>query len=303
MPDYGHELMFGTFLRARANDVPRFLRLVDLTEETGLDAVTVPDHPYHVVPGLPDEGPQLDTLTALAMIAHRTSRVRLVPNVVNLPLRPPVMLARATATIDVLSGGRFELALGAGAMWDQITREGGPRRTPAESVAAMEESIRVIRLLWTSGASVSSDGPLFRLDKVYPGPSPAHRMGIWLGVYRPRMLRLVGSLADGWVSSQLGFPPHQFNSANAIIDEAATLEGRDPRAVRRVYNILGDFQGTGGGFLQGPPKVWVEQLTELTLTEGVSGYNLFLTEDPDTIRQFAAEVAPAVRDAVAAGRA
>jgi alkanesulfonate monooxygenase SsuD/methylene tetrahydromethanopterin reductase-like flavin-dependent oxidoreductase (luciferase family) len=297
MPDYGHDLVFGTLLEPppeRAHDV---VQLAELTERVGLDLVSLSDHPYW---------PQrLDTLTLLAAIAARTSTVRVLPNLFNLPLRPPAMLARAAATLDILSGGRFELGIGTGAqtMWDAILAEGGPRRGAAESIDALDEAIQLIRALWTPGPDVRFDGPHYRLEGAQPGPAPVHDINIWLGAYQPRLLRLVGRLGDGWVASSPFLPPEQLSAANQIIDEAAISAGRSPQAVRRIYNFGGDFTATGSGFLQGPPKVWVEQLTGLTLTAGISGYILYRVQSAHVIRQFAHEVAPAVRDTVAGERA
>jgi alkanesulfonate monooxygenase SsuD/methylene tetrahydromethanopterin reductase-like flavin-dependent oxidoreductase (luciferase family) len=73
-------------------------------------------------------------------VAAQTSSVRVAPNVANLPLRPPVVLARSVATLDILSGGRVELGLGAGAFWDAVAALGVPRLSPGESVDALTES-------------------------------------------------------------------------------------------------------------------------------------------------------------------
>jgi len=86
-----------------------------------------------------------------------------------------------------------------------------------------------------------------------PGPAPAHDMNIWLGAYQPRMLGLVGRVADGWIPSSPYLPPEQLAAANRIIDAAAIDAGRSPDAVRRIYNIGGEFRRNGKGFLQGPP--------------------------------------------------
>src|ERR1043165_3483093 len=94
------------------DDPERVLEQVLAAERGGLDLVGIQDHPY--------QRRFLDTFSLLAFLAARTSRVRLFPDVANLPLRHPALLAKAAASIDVLSDGRFELGLGAGAFWDAI---------------------------------------------------------------------------------------------------------------------------------------------------------------------------------------
>jgi alkanesulfonate monooxygenase SsuD/methylene tetrahydromethanopterin reductase-like flavin-dependent oxidoreductase (luciferase family) len=125
------------------------------------------------------------------------------PNVVDLPLRPPAVLARAAASLDLLSGGRFELGLGAGAFWDGIEAMGGPGRSRGEAVDALSEAIDVIRALWDVSApgGVRVDGEYYRVHGAKRGPEPAHEIQIWLGGYKPRMLRLTGTKADGWLPS------------------------------------------------------------------------------------------------------
>ncbi len=295
VPDHGHDLQFGTFLPPAADTAADALRLASLTEELGLDLVSVQDHPY--------QGGFLDAWTLLSVIAARTSRVTVFPNVANLPLRPPAVLARAAASLDILSGGRVELGLGAGAFWDAIAGMGGPRRTPGESLAALDEAITVIRALWTPGRGVRFAGEHHQLRGAHPGPTPPHPIGIWLGGYRPRMLGLVGRSADGWLPSSPYLPPDALAEANRRIDDAAADAGRDPAAIRRVYNVAGTFTGSGDEFLKGPAAVWVEQLAELALTEGISGFVLMVDAGrDDDLRRFATDVAPAVRELVAAER-
>src|SRR3954451_23723095 len=100
------------------------------------------------------------------------------------------MFAKAAASLDVISGGRFELGLGAGGLPEQIAAMGGPRRSPGESVDALEEAIEVIRLMWSGERTVSFAGRHYRLADAHPGPPPAHPIGLWLGAFKPRMLRL-----------------------------------------------------------------------------------------------------------------
>jgi alkanesulfonate monooxygenase SsuD/methylene tetrahydromethanopterin reductase-like flavin-dependent oxidoreductase (luciferase family) len=115
-----------------------------LAEDLGLDLVAFQDHRY--LPGL------LDVWTLMSYVAARTEQVRIVPDVLNLPLCPPAVLARAAVSLDLLSGGRFEVALGAGYYWDAIEAMGGQRLSPGQSVAALDEAIRVLRETWDTDA-------------------------------------------------------------------------------------------------------------------------------------------------------
>jgi alkanesulfonate monooxygenase SsuD/methylene tetrahydromethanopterin reductase-like flavin-dependent oxidoreductase (luciferase family) len=289
--DYGHDLLFGTFLTPNAAQAERVVALAELTEQVGLDLVSVQDHPYNAK--------FLDTWTLLSVIAARTSTVRVTPNVANLPLRSPAMLGRAVASLDLLTGGRVELGLGAGAFWDGIAALGGPRLSPSASVEALAEGIEIIRALWEPTGTVKVDGKHHRVWGAHAGPAPAHDVGIWIGAYKARMLALTGRLGDGWLPSSPYAPPSALTAMNAAIDAAALEAGREPAAVRRLYNIAGSFRGNG--FLQGPPAVWAEQLAELTVTEGMSGY-LVMGDDPEFIRRFAGEVVPDVKERVASAR-
>jgi alkanesulfonate monooxygenase SsuD/methylene tetrahydromethanopterin reductase-like flavin-dependent oxidoreductase (luciferase family)/hemerythrin-like domain-containing protein len=299
MADYGHELQFGVFASPDVARVHETLELAQLADVLGLDLFTVQDHPYNAT--------HLDASTLLTAVAARTSTIRVAHNVANLPLRPPVGLAKQIATLDLVSGGRAELGLGAGAFWDAIVASGGERRTPKEAVDALVEAIAIIRRTWGQDRtrrgerSVRVDGEHYAVSGMRAGPVPLHDVEIWLGAYKPRMLRVTAQLADGWLPSMGYAEPSTLAGLNATIDEVAEQAGRGARAIRRLYNISGRF-GTGSGFLQGTPDDWAEQLAELTLEVGMSSYVLG-SDDPDTVRRFADEVAPAVRELVQAERA
>jgi Luciferase-like monooxygenase/Hemerythrin HHE cation binding domain len=289
MTDYGHELQFGTFITPLADKADEVLELAKLTELVGLDLVTFQDHPYQ---------PRfLDTWTLLSFIAAETSNLRVAPNVSNLPLRPPVVLARSVASLDILSGGRVELGLGSGAFWDAIAAVGGPRLTPGQGVDALAEAIEVIRATWAAdGPALSHEGAHYRVVGAHPGPAPAHDVEIWVGAYKPRMLALTGAKADGWLPSMGYADVDALPAMNAAIDEAAREAGRRPAEVRRLYNIVGRF-GTGSALLEGAPRDWALQLSELTLTQGMSTY-ILSAQSEDDVRRFAADVVPAVRELV-----
>ncbi|MEU4159457.1 LLM class flavin-dependent oxidoreductase [Actinoplanes sp. NPDC026670] len=282
MSDYGHPLEFGSFITPSAADPTGVVELAVSAEQAGLDLVTFQDHPYQ--PGF------LDTWTLLSYAAARTSKVRLAANVTNLPLRPPAVLARSVASLDLLSGGRIELGLGAGAFWEAIQAMGSPRLSPAQAVQALEEGIDVIRQLWdaTARGPIRVDGEFHRVVGAKRGPAPAHDVGIWLGAYKPRMLALTGRRADGWLPSLSYLKDGDLAAGNRIIDEAALEAGRKPADIRRLLNIGGR-----------PDAL---ELTDLALNDGVSTF-ILASDDPDDLQRFAAEVAPAVRAAVAAERA
>jgi alkanesulfonate monooxygenase SsuD/methylene tetrahydromethanopterin reductase-like flavin-dependent oxidoreductase (luciferase family) len=179
-------LQFGVFLDPRAADVGRLRDYVQEAEAAGFDYVSIQDHPY-----VPDF---LDTFALIGTLIGQTSRLRFMTNVANLPLRPAQMLAKSSASLDQLSGGRFELGLGAGRAWDQIAGLGGPRRTPREAVDAVSEAIEVLHAMWLPGRLASLPGQHYPLA-AQTGPAPAHRIGIWLGSIGPRMLDLAGRKA------------------------------------------------------------------------------------------------------------
>jgi alkanesulfonate monooxygenase SsuD/methylene tetrahydromethanopterin reductase-like flavin-dependent oxidoreductase (luciferase family) len=290
--DYGHDLVFGTFLTPAIDDPARVIALAQLTEQVGLDLVSFQDHPYQ--PRL------MDAWTLLSVVAAQTQRIKVTTNVANLPLRHPVVLARSVATLDQITGGRVELGLGAGGFLEAVAANGGPHLTAGQSMTALEEAIAIIREVWTpTGGGIKLSGKHYTVAGAKRGPQPAHDVEIWLGAYKPRMLAVTGRLADGWLPSSGYVGPDQLAAMNKLIDEAAVEAGRDPASVRRLYNLSGQFAGNGG-FLQGPEQVWIEQLTELTLGEGMSTY-ILASDDPTDIRRFA-EVAEGVREAVEAAR-
>jgi alkanesulfonate monooxygenase SsuD/methylene tetrahydromethanopterin reductase-like flavin-dependent oxidoreductase (luciferase family) len=285
---------FGIFPVPSAEDADAVVEQVLAAERAGLDLVGIQDHPY--------QRRFLDTWSLIPFLAARTERIRFFPDVANLPLRPPAVMAKAAATIHLLSGGRFELGLGAGAFWEGIGAMGGPVRSGKESVDALEEAIEVIRLMWSGERSVSFEGEHYSLAGVHPGPEPAHPIGIWLGAYGPRMMRVVGRLADGWIPSVPRLPLEEVPPRQRAIDEAARAAGRDPASIRRIANVSGRIaDGEVTGWLEGPVEHWVEELSRLVRDYGFDGFVVSVDADaPDQIERLGGEVAPAVRLAVGA---
>lgn len=298
MTDYGHDLLFGTFITPAAQPAMHAVDLAVVADRAGLDLATFQDHPYQ--PAFHD------TWTLLSYVASRTKQIHVSGNVLNLPLRQPAVLARGAASLDLLSGGRFELGVGAGGFWDAIEAMGGRRLTPGQSIEALEEAIRIIREIWATDerGGVRLNGKYYQANGAKRGPAPAHDIGIWVGAYKPRILKLTGRVADGWLPSLPYLPggPADLEEMNKHIDEGAASAGRDPSAVRRFLNISGQFARSGRSLLVGPPQQWAEELTGITLEYGVTGF-ILTTDEAPSIELFAAEVAPATRELVAAERA
>jgi alkanesulfonate monooxygenase SsuD/methylene tetrahydromethanopterin reductase-like flavin-dependent oxidoreductase (luciferase family) len=293
--DYGRDLEFGVSVVPLADPPQWAARLAKVADRAGLDLVGIQDHPY--------QRRFLDTWTLISTLVPMTERVRFFPDVANLSLRPPAMLAKAAASLDVLSGGRIEMGLGAGAFWDAVVAMDGPRRTPGEAVRSVEEAIEVMRLVWSDERSLRFEGEFYSLRGMRPGPHPVHDIGIWVGAYGPRMLHLIGRLADGWVPS-LGYaPPDRLAERNRRIDKGAAEMGREPREIRRAYNVSGHIGTEGDGPLDGPVSRWVETFTEFALEHGMDTFIYWPSEDHERqVEIFAGEVVPAVKEAVRSGR-
>lgn len=299
--DYGHDLQFGFFLDPSTADPARTVETARTLDALGYDLIGVQDHPYQ-------QG-HYDTMALLGYLLGETDRIRVFPDVANLPLRPPAMLAKQAATLDQLSGGRFELGLGAGAFWDAIRAMGGPVRTPGEALAALREATTLIRTFW-EGRTLRHEGEIYSAVGARPGPRPAHDIGIWLGVLGPRALRLAGEVADGWIPSMAYVPPSRAATSNAVIDEAARAAGRDPAAIRRIYNVGGELSprvqsGADADDRQivGPPAHWVDVLTHLALDLGFSTFVFSGEPTEPRLRTLIEEIAPLVVDRLADARA
>ena len=292
MTQQDRTLKFGYFLIPNAESP--LLSLAQEAERLGLDYIAVQDHPY--------QRRFVDTFTLLSMIAAATSRIGLFPDVANLPLRPPAVMAKAAASIDVLSGGRFELGLGAGSFWDAIEAYGGPRRSPGAALDALAEAIEVIRKVWSGERNLRFEGQHYRLRGAHSGPVPAHPIGIWLGVTGPRALKLAGQVANGWVPSFRGDLKKTAEMTRRLDDGAAEAD-RDPASIRRILNVNGVItDGATNGMLQGPVNQWADELTDLSITYGFDTF-IFWGEGEGQLRRFAEEVVPAARAQVAGERA
>jgi alkanesulfonate monooxygenase SsuD/methylene tetrahydromethanopterin reductase-like flavin-dependent oxidoreductase (luciferase family) len=271
-----NDVEIGVFVNPNAAALPQLVEAVRVAEATGFDYVSVQDHPY-----VPDH---LDTFSLMAWLAGRTERLRLVTGVANLPLRPAPMLAKASASIDIMSGGRFVLGLGGGRAWPQIAALGGPVWSPSEVVAAVRDAVQICRASWRPGQTIP----------------------IWLGASGPRMLAILGSIADGWIAP-LATPFETKPAAQRAIDSAAIAAGRDPSVIRRVMQLVGTVvkdapararptHGDGRTPIRATPGDWAEIIAGFVTQERFDTVNLVLEQaTAKQVAMFGELVLPEVR--------
>jgi alkanesulfonate monooxygenase SsuD/methylene tetrahydromethanopterin reductase-like flavin-dependent oxidoreductase (luciferase family) len=291
-------LQFGINIDPAADRASEALEFARLADERGLDLLTIQDHPYN--------RRFLDTWTLLTTLAAATRRIRLGTNVLNLPLRPPAMLSKMAATLDVLSAGRLELGLGAGFYWEGVKAYGGAARTPAEAYTAFEDALHILRGMWDrAGQSFTYEGAVYQVRGARPGPAPAHRIPIWVGATGPRMLRLTGRMADGLLVSRSYVPPERLPDINGLVDEGAQAAGRDPSEIRRGYNLMGTLLLNETAMppaegMVGPVAYWVDEIVRLHRDYRQDTFLFWPSggSERHQIEQFIGEVAPAVRQAL-----
>jgi F420-dependent oxidoreductase-like protein len=206
-----------------------------LAEEAGLEGVWLFDH-FKALYGDP-KGPSLEAWTLLAGLARETSRVRLGTLVTGMTHRHPAVLAAEVVTVDHLSGGRVECAVGAA--WNEPEhREFGiafPSTT--ERMDRLEEGIQVLRSLFTAD-DVTFEGRHYRLEGASYLPKPVQQPHppIWVGgVGRRRTLPIVGRYADAWHG--WADDAAELASITEVIDRAAEEAGRDPASILRASSL------------------------------------------------------------------
>lgn len=286
-------LSFGLSIDPSAAAADVAFRLADLADTAGYDLVGIQDHPYQ--PGF------FDTWTLLTALAMRTRRVSFTPDVSSLALRPPAMLFKAASSLQILSGGRVILGVGSGFSGSAISSYGGPRlASVGETVSAFEEALIIFKRLQAARAPVTFDGVYHWLEGAQAGPVPSKPLPIWIGANKPRVLKLTGTYGDGWLSpGNVYVPPQEVLERQRIIDEAARAANREPRAIRRIYNVMGYITPSGGGQeepgrpLIGPASYWVDRLGYYATALGFDSFIFWPLQQPEEqARLFAAQVIP-----------
>jgi len=296
MPDYGHPITFGLSLYPSVDGLAETRQLTKAADAAGLDYLGIQDHAYN--PGF------LDVWTLISYLAAETERISFFPDVADLQLRPPTILAKAVASLSVLSGGRIVLGVGGGASAGGIAAMGGTRRSGPEMVAFTEEALQIMRTA-LAGDVVEFHSDQHAVAGYEAGPLPLAPIPLWLGSQGPRMLAVTGGSSDGWVPALSTYtPPSAVPAAHALIDEAARSAGRDPAEVRRIYNVVGAIgTGRGGPGLTGDVPSWIDTLSDCSVDLGLDTFIFWPTTAPLTqLEVFAREVVPGVRQRVSERR-
>ncbi|HEX9634179.1 MAG TPA: LLM class F420-dependent oxidoreductase [Candidatus Limnocylindria bacterium] len=217
-------------------DEARFDHLVELVqaaEAAGFDMVTTMDHFYQIAPVGPEEEPMLEAYTTLGALAARTSRVKLGAMVSGVTYRNPALLAKAVTTLDLISGGRA--ILGLGAAWNESEHRGYGFEFPSigERLDRLDEALRVCRLMFTEERP-SFEGRFYRIDRALNRPRPLQPGGPQIlvgGSGERRTLRLVARYAD--MSNWWG-TLDELKHYSEVLDRHCEAEGRDPSTIKRT---------------------------------------------------------------------
>jgi len=277
-------------------------------EDLGYDFVSAFDHPVAdavtaealgygtMAGGRPIRTyPTYETETLLTWIAARTTRIQIVPRVLAVPFRRPVLVAKAAESLQRLSHGRLILGLGAGYRDDEIRAAGAPAQTPRARQDALEDAIAITRAAWARPV-VRYRGAVYSADGLDLEPKPAVPIPIWLGAQGPRGLALTGRVADGWIPFLRFAGPDRIPAMLEQIRAASAAAGRPADAVRAVYSVpvrLDPRARTTAGLIAGSAADIVEQLHAFTEL-GFTGFDLMPSRDQ--IRALAEDVVPALRE-------
>jgi F420-dependent oxidoreductase-like protein len=241
LPHYGF-----SFPGADAPDLERVVAFARRVEALGYDSVWVSDHFFLDL--LRYGGPAtrfgaLEAMTTLGVLAAETSRVRLGTLVLCEAFRPPALLAKMAATLDIASGGRLELGLGAGWYEEEFRAFGFPFPPAAERMARLREAVEIVAGMLAS-ERFRYEGRFHRVEDAPVDPPPVQRPRppVWVGGKGgPRLLRIIAEAADGWNTVWRWSPAAYAERARAL-ERACARAGRDPATVRRslgLYTIVG----------------------------------------------------------------
>ena len=217
-------------------------------EALGFDSIWVWDH---ILLGVDPPFPVVDSLTLLAAIAARTSKINLGTGVLVLPLRNPVVLAKELASLDLITGGRLLLGMASGWYRREFDAVGVSFQ---ERGRIMDRNLEIIRRLWTED-QVNGDYPPHRLRSANLSPKPARLPVMLIGGYVERVLKRA-ALNGGWLT--YFYTPEGFAKSWAKVRGFAVEARRDPDALLNA-NQLPIYIGASREAVEAPMMEWLGQ--------------------------------------------
>jgi len=205
-------------------------------DSNGVDWISAWDHFYEAPPKGGTE-PHFEALATLGALAAETTNARIGCLVFYVGYRNPALLAKAATTLDHISGGRFELGIGAGWHIWEANAYGYPFPDIGTRLDMLEEAAQIIRRMLTEARTTFS-GIHYQVDDASCLPRPVQdRLPIWIGgVGEKRTLKIVADHADGWNAAYLS--PEEFARVNEVLNHWCEDEKRDPKSLKRAANVL-----------------------------------------------------------------
>jgi probable F420-dependent oxidoreductase len=279
--------------RCFGDDLRGIVDAARIAEDAGVDHLALPEHvvmgrntdryPFGAFPYPPEE-PWLEPTVAIAAMAAATERITLASAILISSVRPAVLLAKTAATLDVLSGGRFELGVGTGWQREEIEACGVPFTNLRDRLA---DTVRACRVLWRD-APASFSSPTVEFEDVWCLPAPTRATGVplWFGMPpTPRNADLIAEVGTGWLPLGKDWTIDDVAAGAARIREAFVARGRDPEelSVRAVLPPVLDADGRGR--LDATLEVGLPRLAAAGVTSASLGLRFF-ADGPDGIRPF-----------------
>ncbi|MEM6707936.1 MAG: TIGR03560 family F420-dependent LLM class oxidoreductase [Pseudomonadota bacterium] len=287
-------------------------------DTAGVDWISAWDHFYEAPPKGGVE-PHFEALATLAALACETEHARIGCLVFYVGYRNPALLAKAASTLDHLSGGRFEIGLGAGWHVWEASAYGYPFPDIGTRLDMLDEAAQIVRSMLTQERTTFS-GRHFQVDDASCLPAPVQQhLPLWIGgVGEKRTLKIVAERADGWNAAYL--PAAEFKRLNGVLDQWCSDADRDPKTLRRGVNLafnlalsdtdlarerarLSEDWGAmadriAGGALLCKPEAAVEHLLQY-VEAGATDINVALRApwSADALDCYLSEVMPALRKA------
>jgi F420-dependent oxidoreductase-like protein len=297
------------------DDMRKLWRKLD---SSGVDWISAWDHFYEAPPKGGTE-PHFEALATLGALAAETSNARIGCLVFYVGYRNPALLAKAATTLDHITGGRFELGIGAGWHIWEANAYGYPFPDIGTRLDMLEEAAQIIRSMLTKERT-SFSGIHYQVDDASCLPPPVQdRLPIWIGgVGEKRTLKIVADHADGWNAAYLS--PEEFARVNEVLNEWCEEEQRDPRSLKRAANVMFNLglderdlarqreilaadwgpmaERTAAGSLLCTPDQAVDRIMEY-VAAGADEVNIALRAPwiPEALDAYLTEVMPKVRQA------